>query len=248
MPLVASLVSLVAAVRARVLERGACGPLADRHAAAAARRELAGHLLEAPANFQRPTLTGSRAASPSAPTGSPLTDRPTCSLPWWRDCEPPRFYSSRACIFYFFTGRREPHFRMATPELIFRPSCEREAPRVKGHVAKEARVNLANSESSAKSLSASSRLSIYLSIYLSIVSLLARLALSAFLPLRRVASQFWSAGSAAPRAPTTPANAHSSGACRRAIGAARRSHALARSAALQPHGAPLQPLAKVRWE
>ena len=221
------------------IERGACGPLADRHAAAAARRELAGHLLEAPANFQRPTLTGSRAASPSAPTGSPLTDRPTCSLPWWRDCEPPRFFSSRACIFYFFTGRREPHFRMATPELIFRPSCEREAPRVKGHVAKEARVNLANSESSAKSLSASSRLS---------VSLLARFALSAFLPLRRVASQFWSAGSAAPRAPTTPANAHSSGACRRAIGAARRSHALARSAALQPHGAPLQPLAKVRWE
>jgi hypothetical protein len=38
---VASLVSLVAAVRARVLDRGACGPLADRHAAAAARREPA---------------------------------------------------------------------------------------------------------------------------------------------------------------------------------------------------------------
>ena len=240
MPLVASLVSLVAAVRARVLERGACGPLADRHAAAAARRELAGHLLEAPANFQRPTLTGSRAASPSAPTGSPLTDRPTCSLPWWRDCEPPRFFSSRACIFYFFTGRREPHFRMATPELIFRPSCEREAPRVKGHLAKEARVNLANSESSAKSLSASSRLS---------VSLLARDALSAFLPLRREGSiPILGSRVSAPRAPTTPANAHSSGACRRAIGAARRSHALARSAALQPHGAPLQPLAKVRWE
>ena len=47
MSLVASLVSLVAAVRARVLDRGACGPLADRHAAAAARRELAGHLLDA---------------------------------------------------------------------------------------------------------------------------------------------------------------------------------------------------------
>jgi len=46
-PLVASLVSLVAAVRARVLDHGACGPLADRRAAAAARRELAGHLLDA---------------------------------------------------------------------------------------------------------------------------------------------------------------------------------------------------------
>ena len=34
-------------MRARVLERGACGPLADRCAAAAARRELAGHLLVA---------------------------------------------------------------------------------------------------------------------------------------------------------------------------------------------------------
>ena len=48
MPLVASLASLVAAMRARVLDRGACGPLADRRrAAAAARRELAGHLLVA---------------------------------------------------------------------------------------------------------------------------------------------------------------------------------------------------------
>ena len=47
MPLVASPVSLVAAMRARVLDRGACGPLADRRAAAAARRELAGHLLDA---------------------------------------------------------------------------------------------------------------------------------------------------------------------------------------------------------
>ena len=47
MPLVASLASLVATVRARVLDRGACGPLADRHAAAAARRKLAGHLLDA---------------------------------------------------------------------------------------------------------------------------------------------------------------------------------------------------------
>ena len=47
MPLVASLASLVATVRARVLDRGACGPLADRRAAADARRELAGHLLEA---------------------------------------------------------------------------------------------------------------------------------------------------------------------------------------------------------
>ena len=41
MPLVASLASLVAAMRARVLDRGACGPLADRRVAAAARRELA---------------------------------------------------------------------------------------------------------------------------------------------------------------------------------------------------------------
>ena len=32
-------------MRARVLDRGACGPLADRRAAAAARRERAGHLL-----------------------------------------------------------------------------------------------------------------------------------------------------------------------------------------------------------
>ena len=47
MPLVASLASLVAAMRARVLDRDACGPLADRRAAAAARRELAGHLLAA---------------------------------------------------------------------------------------------------------------------------------------------------------------------------------------------------------
>ena len=47
MPLVASLASLVAAMRARVLDRGACGPLADRRVAAAARRELAGHLLAA---------------------------------------------------------------------------------------------------------------------------------------------------------------------------------------------------------
>ena len=47
MPLVASLASLVAAMRARELDRGACGPLADRRAAAAARRELAGHLLVA---------------------------------------------------------------------------------------------------------------------------------------------------------------------------------------------------------
>ena len=47
MPLVASLVSLVAALRARVLGHGACGPLADRRVAAAARRELAGHLLAA---------------------------------------------------------------------------------------------------------------------------------------------------------------------------------------------------------
>jgi hypothetical protein len=47
MPLVSSLASLVAAMRARVLDRGACGPLADRRAAAAARRELAGHLLVA---------------------------------------------------------------------------------------------------------------------------------------------------------------------------------------------------------
>ena len=39
MPLVASLVSLVAAMRARVLGRGACGPLADRRVDAAARRE-----------------------------------------------------------------------------------------------------------------------------------------------------------------------------------------------------------------
>ena len=45
MPLAASLASLVAAMRARVLDRGACGPLADRRVAAAARRELAGHLL-----------------------------------------------------------------------------------------------------------------------------------------------------------------------------------------------------------
>ena len=45
MPLVSSLAALVAAVRARGLDRGACGPLADRRAAAAARRELAGHLL-----------------------------------------------------------------------------------------------------------------------------------------------------------------------------------------------------------
>ena len=47
MPLIASLASLVAAVRARVLDRGACGPLADRRVDAAARRELAGHLLAA---------------------------------------------------------------------------------------------------------------------------------------------------------------------------------------------------------
>ena len=47
MPLVASLASLVAVMRARVLDRGACGPLADRRVAAAARRELAGHLLAA---------------------------------------------------------------------------------------------------------------------------------------------------------------------------------------------------------
>ena len=47
MPLVASLASLVAAMRARVLDRGACGPLADRRVDAAARRELAGHLLAA---------------------------------------------------------------------------------------------------------------------------------------------------------------------------------------------------------
>ena len=39
MPLVASLVSLVAAMRARVLGHGACGPLADRRVDAAARRE-----------------------------------------------------------------------------------------------------------------------------------------------------------------------------------------------------------------
>ena len=45
MPLVSSLVALVAAMRVRGLDRGACGPLADRRAAAAARRELAGHLL-----------------------------------------------------------------------------------------------------------------------------------------------------------------------------------------------------------
>ena len=45
MPLVFSLVALVAAMRVRGLDRGACGPLADRRAAAAARRELAGHLL-----------------------------------------------------------------------------------------------------------------------------------------------------------------------------------------------------------
>ena len=45
MPLVSSPAALVAAVRARGLDRGACGPLADRHAAAAARRGLAGHLL-----------------------------------------------------------------------------------------------------------------------------------------------------------------------------------------------------------
>ena len=38
MPLVASLASLVAAMRARVLDRGACGPLADRRVDAAARR------------------------------------------------------------------------------------------------------------------------------------------------------------------------------------------------------------------
>ena len=38
---VATLASLVAAVRAREPDRGACGPLADRRAAAAARRELA---------------------------------------------------------------------------------------------------------------------------------------------------------------------------------------------------------------
>ena len=36
-----------ASTAARVLDRGACGPLADRNAAAAARRELAGHLLDA---------------------------------------------------------------------------------------------------------------------------------------------------------------------------------------------------------
>ena len=36
MPLVSSLAALVAAVRARGLDRGACGPLADRRAAAAA--------------------------------------------------------------------------------------------------------------------------------------------------------------------------------------------------------------------
>ena len=47
MPLVASLASLVAAMRARVLDRGACGTLADRRVAAAARRELAGDLLAA---------------------------------------------------------------------------------------------------------------------------------------------------------------------------------------------------------
>ena len=41
--LVAALTSLVAAVRARVLDRGTCDLLADRRAAAAARRELAGH-------------------------------------------------------------------------------------------------------------------------------------------------------------------------------------------------------------
>ena len=41
MPLVTSLALPVAAVRARGLGRGACGPLADRRAAAAARRELA---------------------------------------------------------------------------------------------------------------------------------------------------------------------------------------------------------------
>ena len=40
-------VALVVAMRARVRDRGACGPLADRCAAAAARRELAGHLLVA---------------------------------------------------------------------------------------------------------------------------------------------------------------------------------------------------------
>ena len=39
MPLVASLVSLVVAMRARVLGHGACGPLADRRVDAAARRE-----------------------------------------------------------------------------------------------------------------------------------------------------------------------------------------------------------------
>ena len=44
MPLVFSLVALVAAMRVRGLDRGACGPLADRRAAAAARRELAGRL------------------------------------------------------------------------------------------------------------------------------------------------------------------------------------------------------------
>ena len=44
MPLVSSPVALVAAMRVRGLDRGACGPLADRRAAAAARRELAGHL------------------------------------------------------------------------------------------------------------------------------------------------------------------------------------------------------------
>ena len=39
MPLVSSLASLVAAMRARVLDRGACGHLADRRVDAAARRE-----------------------------------------------------------------------------------------------------------------------------------------------------------------------------------------------------------------
>ena len=45
MPLVASLALPVAAVRARGLDRGACDLLADRRAAAPARRELAGRLL-----------------------------------------------------------------------------------------------------------------------------------------------------------------------------------------------------------
>ena len=39
MPLVSSLASLVAAMRSRVLDRGACGQLADRRVDAAARRE-----------------------------------------------------------------------------------------------------------------------------------------------------------------------------------------------------------------